>query len=769
MRVDVRRRWISCAPLLAALLALPVSSVAQRQTNGTDAERPTMVAVHLDGRTINLDGVLDEGVWRTAVSAKGFLQVEPNEGGTPSESTEVYVLYDETDLYIGAILYDSDPSGILAFQKERDAPLFTDDRFQWILDTFHDGRTGYFFEVNPAGLMGDGLLGGGGGGRGGFGGFGTNKSWDGIWEARVTRGPYGWSAEVKIPFATLNFNPSIDAWGINFQRTVRRKSEEIRWSGSRRNQRLTRPVFAGEVTGLTNISQGLGLEAKPYAVAGWQNVPNNVLGDPTDYPADAGIDLSYNVTPSIRASVTLNTDFAEVEVDQRRVNLTRFPLFFPERRDFFLEGSGVFSFAPSNGVSPYFSRNIGLSGGRPVPITYGARVGGQTGRYELGFFQVRSGQSDQIVGNDEGTGTEINRVAAEDFTVARIKRTMFEQSSIGAIYTRRHTANDSLGVAPNDRHTFGMDVDLYTSRFLTDKNLQFEAFFVWNSDPDNAGASVGDLAARGARINFPNDVWRIHTSYRELPELHNPAIGFTRRNGFRRLQPTVTFAPRPRDLLNLRQVEFRIQYEHLTNMAWELETRKTDFKLVGLRFNAGDRFDFDVTQLFERLDNPFRIRDGIAIPVGGYDNWSWRAQLRTAGRRILSGNIEIGRGGFWSGTRDEYEGGLTVRPAPGLNLRGRYERNDVKLPEGNFTTNLYRLEAGWHFSPWSSFSGNVQYDDVSEVVGLYGRFRWIITPGSELFFVYTHNWSNLGLRLFDLDYATLSRSATTKINYTYRF
>ena len=598
MQFDVKRRYRFFAPILATMLIFPVALAAQNSANGAEPETRVITAAQLQGQTINLDGIVDEAVWKTAIPARDFVQVEPTEGGVPSESTLVYVLYDETDLYIGAILYDSDPSGILAFQKERDASLFSDDRFQLILDTFHDGRTGYHFEVNPAGLMGDGLLGssggGGGGGGGRGGGFGTNKSWDGIWVARVARGPYGWSAEIKIPFATLNFNPSVDTWGINFQRTVRRKTEEIRWSGERRNQQITRPVFAGDVVGLTNISQGVGLEAKPYVLAGWQNVPNNILGDPNDYPRDAGFDLSYNVTPSIRASVTLNTDFAEVEVDQRRVNLTRFPLQFPEQRDFFLEGSGVFSFAPSNGVSPYFSRNVGLSGGQPVPITYGARVGGQTGKYELGFFQVRSSWTDQIVENDAGTGADINRVAAEDFTVARVKRSLFEQSSVGAIYTRRHTARDSIGFREDDRHTFGMDLDLYTSRFLTDKNLQFEAFFVWNSDPENLNASLGDRTARGVRINYPNDVWRFSTSYRELPEFHDPAIGFTRRNGFRRLQPTLSFSPRPRGLLDLRQLQFEVRYEHLMNMDWLLETRKTDFKILGLRFNAGDRVDIDI-------------------------------------------------------------------------------------------------------------------------------------------------------------------------------
>jgi len=743
------------------------------QTAANDDERRSLPALRLEpGEEIRLDGVIDEPAWTRATPAGAFVQRDPIEGVAPTESTEVFVVYDSDYLYIGAILYDSDPDGILAYQKERDASLFADDRFTWILDTFMDGRTGYYFEVNPAGLMSDGLLGGGGGGfgRGGGGGgfgFGVNKSWDGIWEARVVRRPDGWSAEIQIPFRTLNFDPSRDTWGINFQRTVRRKNEESVWSGYRRNQRITRPVHAGVLTGLKGMSQGLGLEVKPYAVAGWRYVldEEDPTVDPTDFPADVGLDLSYNVTPSLRAALTVNTDFAEVDVDQRRTNLTRFPLRFPERRDFFLEGSGVFSFAPRNGVEPFFSRNIGLTDGEPVPITYGTRLGGQAGRYELGFLQVRTGHDQRL---SQGIVTNIQ---AENFTVARVKRALFRQSAIGLLYTRKSTGRDETRLAPLDRHTVGADLDLFTSRFLGDKNFQLEAFFVWNSDPVSGGSSsFWDRTARGVRLNYPNDIWRIHASYRELDEEHDPALGFTRRNGFRRLQPTITFAPRAHGFLGLRQLEFEVQYEHLMDMAWQLETRKTDVKLLGLRFNSGDRVDFTLTQLFERLEpeDEFTIRDAT-IPAGRYNTVRWRFSTFTASRRPISLRAFLTGGEFWSGTRRSYNIGITLRPRPGLSLGVNVDKNDISLPGGDFTTNLIRLETGWHLSPWASFNGNIQYDDESEIVGLFARFRWIIRPGNDLFFVYTHNWLNEGERLRDFGLRTISRGGTTKINYTYRF
>ena len=718
---------------------------------------------------------MDEPFWQRGTPASGFRQENPDEGEPATEETEVFVVYDSDNLYIGAILHDSDPDGIIAYQKERDARLYTDDRFMWILDTFLDGRTGYYFEINPAGLMGDGLLGGGGGGRHGggggggggggfFGGSGVNKSWDGIWEARVDRNGDGWTAEIRIPFRTLNFNPEHDTWGINFQRTIRRKNEETRWTGFRRIQQFTRPVHAGLLTGLRGISQGLGLEAVPYALAGWTYTPDDA--DPKKFPADAGLDISYNITPSLRAAVTVNTDFAEVEADQRRVNLTRFPLYFPERRDFFLEGSGVFSFSPMSGVTPYFSRNIGLYRGEPVPITYGARLGGQAGRYELGFVQVHTA-GDQTV----SPGGDTTYIQAEDFTVARVKRALFEQSSIGAIYTRRATADDGTGTAPPDRHTYGADLDLYTSHFLGDKNLRIAAFFLGHTDPMEGGQSTfGDLSARGIQIGFPNDIWRISTSYRELGDNFRPALGFTRRNGFRRFQPSVTFAPRPRGFLGIRQFQFKAQFEYLMNMDWERETQKTDLTLLGLNFHSGDMGNLQVIHLRERLDWDYEIHDGVRVPIGDYETLEWKAFLMTASRRVVSGMLMASRGEFWSGDRTAYTVYLTARPASGVSLSTRYKRNNVTLPQGAFSTKLFSVDAKWQMSPWVSFTNNIQYDDVSEIVGLFAKFRWIITPGSDLFFVYTHNWQNMDGGLLDrFRLTTLSRGATTKINYTYRF
>ncbi len=783
----MRSPTAACLTVVALCVASAASTAAQQvgdQGGVEPAAAPITLQAHaLDGSVdIDLDGRIDEAAWERAVPITDFTQQEPVEGGVPSEETEIRVLFDADNLYIGAIIYD-DPDGVLAYQRERDAILSTDDRFMWILDTFRDGRTGYFFEINAAGLMGDGILSGGGGGGGdrgpgggsfGGGGGGTNKAWDGIWEARTQMRPDGWSAEIRIPFRTLNFDPALDEWGINFQRTIRRKNEEILWRGYRRREGLRSPIFAGRLTGLRNLSQGVGLEARPSTIASWQNF----LTDPdptvaprdrtTEWPRDLSLDVNYSVTSSLRASVSVNTDFAEVESDQRRVNLTRFPLRFPERRDFFLEGSSVFSFAQRSGPSPFYSRNIGLSSGQAVPIRYGTRLTGQVGGYEVGFYQI--GTADQ---------TYFNRLAAADdtlpsetFTVGRVKRQIFEQSSIGAIYTRRSASPDDSGFAPEVGHTAGVDLDLNTRNFLGDKNLELEAFVVWNSNPDpTLERGLGDLTARGIRFNYPNDVWTGHVSYREFGDHYDPTLGFVTRNNFRRLEPRIGWSPRP-GISSIRSLDFSAQWRRQWQLGTHVvEEEELQLSLIGVNFESGDGIDVQATRSGEYLDRDFPISDGITI-LGdrSYEWWEYRVSGRTAGRRKVSLYGGFTAGSFWNGDRLQYGGRVTFRPNPGVSLATNVQINDVSLPEGDFTASVYEIEGQWNPSPWVALTNQLQYDDQSGLVGLFARLRWIVTPGSDVYFVYTHNWRNLGAGLFDdRDLVMLSRGGSIKASYTYRF
>jgi len=732
------------------LLALLIGFLSLFQVNVNAQDLRSLLALRIaDTKQIHLDGLLNESVWSQTLPVSDFLQQEPQEGQPATEKTHVFILFDRNNLYIGAMLFDSEPDKILSYQKQRDADLITDDRFRWILDPFQDGRTGYFFEINPAGLMSDGLLSAGVG-------FEPNKSWDGIWEARVTRNHEGWFAEIRIPFRTLNFNPSRKTWGINFQRTIRRKNEEVLWSGHRRNQGLYQTVHAGYLGGLENISQGIGLEVIPYASAAWQVMPHEAK--PHTYPADLGFDLQYSLTPNLRTGLTLNTDFAEVEVDQRRVNLTRFPLYFPEKRDFFLEGSSVYDFAVRNGAYPFFSRRIGLDeNGTPVPITYGLRLGGQAGRYELGFLQIRTGQHGNL--------------PKEDFTITRIKRSFFQQSSLGLIYTRRATAGGKADSPDPARQTVGMDIDLKTSHFPGDKNFQFEAFFVYHTDPELGGfGRFHQFSIRGFRINFPNDIWRIHTSYREFGTDYNPAVGFIDRVGIRRLNPGMWYCPRPSKISFIRQFEFGFNHLAMWNIDdHHLETQWTSFTVMRINFESGDVIGIEARPCYESLDESFTIHDDITIPTGDYRTWTWTLNGNTASYRRIASGWRLSRSSFWSGHRTSYAGDFNVKSASGVSFTFAFEKNDINLAEGNFSTHLVRFLGEWHINPWISMIANFQYDDVSDVVGLFTRFRWILKPGSDLYLVYTHNWGDdpTGLRRHQIH--TLSRAATMKVNYTYRF
>ena len=731
-----RTRSVLSAAFVTMVFAAPAA--AQQQ--------PDLQAFRLPaGTSVDINGSLDESFWLSAIPITDFTQQAPTEGIEPTVRTEIRVAYDSDALYIGAKLFDH-PDSILAFQKRRDVGLGTDDRFMWIFDTFEDGRTGYFFETNANGLIGDGII----SGR-------ANKSWNAIWEVRTARLEDGWSVEIRMPFSTFNFDPTSDSWGINFQRTVRRRNEEILWRGWRRNQGLFSLPNAGKLTGLTGLSQGLGLEVKPYATQSWRNQPNDA--DANTFPGDVGVDVGYSITSGIRAAVSVNTDFAEVGVDQRRVNLTRFPLRFPEQRDFFLEGSGVFSFAPRSGPEPYFSRRIGLEQGQAIPLNYAGRVSGQAGAWEMGLIQV-------------GTG-EIEGIPSAQFTVARIRRASLAQSSIGAIYTRRGTSADAMGIAPDDRHTAGVDLDYRTTTFMGDRNLELEAFLAWNSNPDpSIDRSFSDLSSRGFRLNYPNDVIEAHLSYREFGDDYAPAVGFVTRNNFRRVEPRFAWNPRP-GWESIRQLGFSVLYRDLSDLkTGVLEERAWQLGLLDIGFEGGESLSFEATRLYEFLDRSFDVgADDIPILAGEYTNWSFKTEAQSSRRYRISGNASVTRGGFWDGDITELSTGLEFRPQPGYSIGVDYSRNQVSLPRGEFQTNLFRADAAWDINPLASITANVQYDDVSEIMGFFGLARWLVRPGSEIFVVYTHNWQRPEAGLLDRDrgFETLSRGGAVKVNYTWRW
>jgi len=712
-------------------------------------KKKSVEAIKIKPGVISLDGRLDESFWSNITGIEDFLMQEPIEGGEPTEKTVIKVAYDEKFLYIGAVLYDSNPEGIKSFKMRKDSPLNTDDRFMLILDTYLDGRNAYFFEINPKGLMGDGLLTIGQG-------LSLNKNWDGIWRPWTHIGDFGWSTEIRIPFHTLNFDPKTSTWGINFQRTVRRKNEEILWSGHKRNQGLFRPQNAGILTGLKGISQGLGLEIVGYGKTEASKVQSETgNGYNNDAGVDGGIDINYNLTPGLKASVTINTDFAETEVDDRQINLTRFPIRFPEKRDFFLEGANIYQFAPRSGVYPYFSRKIGLQSGNPIPILFGGRIIGKIGKIEVAAQQVKT--------------RETSSLNSEDFSVIRLKQNFWKESSIGVLYTRRHMGkgNEINPPLPN-RNTLGVDLTLNTSTFLKNQNLQFQAFAIFHNPNtlNEINNSIWDRSARGIRINFPNDPWSGSLSYREFGNWYDPAVGFSRRNSFRRVEPRIRFSPLLEKSSVIRELQWEISFENLMSLDWKRLTQNIRLTPLSMRFESGDEISYQIIKNFESLEYDFNILgdNSVIIPTGNYSNWKHQIEFETANHRKIVYEIELNAEGFWSGNRTEYQNTLTLRPFSGMNLSLGYIHSNVKLSEGNFKTNLVRLLGDFDLSPFISFSSNIQYDDISKLIGMNNRFKYTITPGSDIYFVYNHNWVDDSGK-----HKTSSMLGASKITYTHRF
>jgi len=733
---------LSLGVTLTAVLTAAPALAQQSGTpggNGLPPDRRTMTALRLDaGEQIALDGVLDEAAWQRAVPATDFVQQDPTLGGTPTERTEVRILFDGERLYMGVNNFDSEPDLLLGNTMKRDAFLSADDRFMWTLDTFLDQQTGYFFEMNPSGLMADSLMGAGS----------NDRAWDGIWNSRVRRSDVGWTIEIEIPFRTLNFDPDAPAWGINFQRTIRRKNEENLWTGHERNQGLRRMANAGLLVGITDVTQGHGLDIKPYVASTALDAPGADPASGFDTTADVGLDLVYNLTPDLRANLTLNTDFAQTEVDQRLVNLTRFPLFFPEKRDFFLDGSTFFRPEQMSGlVQPFFSRRIGLGAdGAPQKIDLGVKLTGRVGAQDVGLLQVRTAGDNDLLG--------------EDFTVFRVKRQVSTQSYVGTFFSRRHARGP---LASEDLHTAGFDVHLETSTFRGSDNLEASGYFLWATNP----LDTGDNLAYGAQISYPNDLWNGRMTFTEVQANHRPALGFVRRRGFRDYDSSLLFGPRPTDHPWIRQLRFGFRSIIKTDMDNRQLTRAVDITALRVELQSQDSVEAHVLPTYERLERRFEISDGIVLPIGGQHTFTrYRFQASTAARRILSTQSSVEFGNFFSGDRLETSVNLSIRPRPGVLVTLEGEWNRVHLREGDFDTRVYRVLADTQFSPWTYLVNNVQFDSVSGNVGWQSRLRWTLTPGNDLYLVYTQNWHDDAV----LDrFVTLERRGAAKFVYTYRY
>jgi hypothetical protein len=678
-----------------------------------------------------IDGALTETVWASTEPIDAFTQTEPVEGAPATGRTVVRVLADPRVLVIGIVCEYPADVGIVSFSVRRDAALNAEDHVSIVLGPFADGRSGYLFTVNPSGARFDALI--------NPGGESANAEWDGIWEAATARLPNGWSAEIRIPVQTLAFKPGLHEWQFNVQRRMQRRLETDRWASPARQYQITQTSRAGLLTGLPDFDLGIGLSLRPALTSGG-GIPApsaSVEGD-----AQPSLDVTQRIGANVLASATVNTDFAETEVDTRRTNLTRFPLFFPEKRTFFLEGDDIFSFGLglNQDVLPYFSRRIGLIAGHEVPILAGGKVNGRIGDTNIGGLAI--GTRDQ-----PGVVSE-NALMA----VGRVKRNIWRESWIGAIAT----VGDPLG-RPGS-WMGGADFTYATSHFRGDKNLLVG---VWGLAAGRRDLG-GDSTAHGFKFDYPNNLWDVSLTYKRIGRDFDPSIGFVPRPAVHLANVGVDFSPRltrgP-----IQQMFYEFQPSLATDLSGRWESYRVFMAPINWRFRSGDRAEFNVNPTGERLTDPFEVAHGVVIPPGSYQWRRYRLEAGTAQKRRFYSQVTWWFGGFYDGNLDQVQWTGAWNPLPLVTVELSGERDIGRLRSGRFTQTVAGTRLRMNFSPDLSLSSYVQYDTNSESVGTNTRVRWTFLPVADLFIVYNHNVRSI-LDRWRLD----SNQLLVKVQYAWR-
>jgi hypothetical protein len=692
---------------------------------------PSLRARPLVEDSIRLDGLLDEPEWLAADSIPDLVMIDPTEGAPPTGRTAVRVLATSRYLLVGVIAYDPDPAGIVSFSKERDANIFLEDYILVVLDTFRDGRSGYVFGVNPSGARYDALI--------IDRGEGQRPTWDTVWEAATARGPWGWSLEIRIPLSSIAFAKHLDSWGLNIQRRIQRLQETSRWSGTRRDYEITQTSRAGLLTGLPTFDLGLGLTVRP-ALAGGGGVPEHEAD--AEYRLKPSLDVAQRIGPNVGAFLTVNTDFAETEVDVRQTNLTRFPLFFPEKRDFFLAGSDIFEFGIDRGtdVLPFFSRRIGLVEAQEVPIDVGLKSNGRVGNTNFGALAVRTRAVEDLV-------------PSASMGVVRVLQNVFAESSAGVIAT----FGDPLGRSGS--WLAGADFTYQTSRLAGDKNFLVG---VWGLVTDREDLE-GDGVAAGIKIDYPNDLWDVAFIYKRMGEGFDPSLGFVPRKDVQIIQPRAQFRPRP-GWKPLRRMNFQL----LGRLVLDLDGSWESYGVFTAPFNwdweTGDKTEFNLVPEGERLEEPFEIAEGVVIPPGSYQWLRYRVLVELASWRKVSGAIAWWFGSFYDGSLSEIKAVVAWKPSATVNFELSGEHNVGRLPAGDFTKDLFVGRVELHFTTDLNASFLAQYDNESLSVGFNNRIRWTFDPYGDLFVVYNHNIQDFGDR-WDLE----SNGLTIKVQRAFRF
>jgi hypothetical protein len=736
----------------------PPPPVAPATVSRDERNRVTVRAFRLNS-PLAFDGRLDESIYNEVQPITGFFQMEPKEGAPASEPTDVWVFYDDDAVYVSARCWDSAPeSQWVANEMRRNTnQLRQNDTFGVMFDTFYDRRNGYFFYTNPLGARADRYY--------------TDET-DGnadalpVWDVRTGRFEGGWTVEIEIPFKTLRYKPGrAQMWGVQLRRSIRRHNEwaflsPVPLAAARSGpQGIFRISLAGTLVGLEAPPARKNIDLKPYAISSLTTDRVSVPQLSNDLDADGGFDLRYGLMENLSADITYRTDFAQVEVDEQQVNLTRFPLVFPEKREFFQEGRGIFDFGGSvggpragGGVSNnvpdvFFSRRIGLQAGREIPIIAGGRLTGEIGKFSVGGLYIQT--DDVSSGGLVGTPSVLT--PSTGFSAIRIKRDILRRSRVGLLFTGR--SHSTSGDGSNE--AYGAD-----AAFSFYDNVNLSGYVAKTRTPDLSGDDVSYFG----RFSYDGDRYGARLEHILVGDNFNPEVGFLRRDDFRQSFAALRFSPRPRSIRSVRQFFWQADLTYLENGAGNLETRTGHFEF-STEFSSSDNFRLDVRDNYELLVRPFRI-GGLTIPAGGYDFRDVTMTYLIGGQRRANGTVSVQRGGYYNG--DLTSVGFTqgrVEVLKQLSLEPSVSINWIDLPDGSFTAKLLRTRVNYSFTPRMFVSALFQHNSSNETVSTNLRLRWEYHAGSELFVVYTDEHDTLGLAAPLVE----NRAFVVKINRLLRF
>ena len=718
--------------------ALLVALLASTFTAAQNASGPKTIAPAGLVEPIQLDGRLNEPSWKSAPVVAELVQQSPRPGEPTRYKTVVRVIASVDRLYLGFECTDPEPDRISVHTMQRDGDFKGDDTITIVLDTYGDKKTGYLFQVNAAGARADGLI---------SGPDRSSLDWDGIWDARTSRTVQGWSVEVVIPTRTLSFTPGLESWGLNFERSIPRERMKLQWASPTLDSFVTDLSRAGLLTGVSQLKQGSGLEISPFAVG---RIKDGFAGFGRAWQAQPGIDVTYRMTPELAAVFTANTDFAETEVDARQINLTRFPLFFPEKRSFFLEGANQFTFGLGLGQTflPFFSRRVGLLDGNPIPIDAGVKLNGRIGNWNVALLDVQTRDSRYAPGTNLFAG--------------RVSYDVTKELRIGTILTH----GDPTGLRSNT--LAGFDALWRTSKFLGDKNFLLGGWTALSKDDPAPGTKSG----WGTGFDFPNDLLDCSGGVDQFGDALNPSLGFLPRPGTRQYRAACAFQPRPSKdgpLRWIRQEFFENEYVRVDNLKGFTESWEYFMAPINVRLESGDRFEFNWSPRYEYLPVPFEISPGVVLPVGPYPFTRWRIEAQTSEHRVLQVGFTTWFGTFYNGHLTQWENYVKWTSPHGRWQAGISTEQDFgQLKQGNFVQRLWQTQLAYALNPNLVLTSFIQYDTESHNIGSNIRVRWTVKPGNDLFIVWNRGWKRLILSPHELGLIPDSELVAIKLRWTFR-